>query len=138
MVVARGGFSGIAPESSFPAYSMAQQTSLAGTILLCDLQFSKDAQGFCQYSLNLQNSTTITTAFPDLKPRTYNINGKNVEGFYGVDFLADDLLKNVFCKLSDSYTEFQFPFSVCRVLSSVYNLEQRKLQQELNSNALED
>nr|XP_027071624.1 glycerophosphodiester phosphodiesterase GDPDL7-like [Coffea arabica] len=124
VVVARGGFSGIAPESSLPAYSTAQQTSLASTILLCDLQLTKDAQGFCQSSLNLQNATTIATAFPDLKPRTYNINGKNVEGFYGVDFLADDLLKNVFCKLSDGYTELQFPFSVCRVLSSGYNLVQ--------------
>ena len=121
MAVARGGFSGIAPESSLPAYTTAQQTSLASTILLCDLQLTKDAQGFCQSSLNLQNATTIATAFPDLKPRTYNINGTNVEGFYGVDFLADDLLKNVFCKLSDCYTELQFPFSVCRVLSSGYN-----------------
>ncbi|KAL3533145.1 hypothetical protein ACH5RR_006666 [Cinchona calisaya] len=96
VVVARGGFSGIAPESSSPAYTLAQQTSLASTILLCDIQFTKDSQAFCQYNLNLQNATDIPSAFQDLKPKTYNINGKNVEGWYGVDFMADDLFKNVF------------------------------------------
>ncbi|KAL3535065.1 hypothetical protein ACH5RR_003526 [Cinchona calisaya] len=96
VVVARGGFSGVVPESSLPAYTLAQQTSLASTILLCDLQFTKDAVGFCLSNLNLQNSTDVAMAFQNLKPKTYNINGKNVEGWYGVDFLADDLLKNVF------------------------------------------
>lgn len=122
MVIARGGFSGIAPESSNPAYTLALQTGLAGTILLCDLQFSKDAEGFCQYNLNLQNSTDISTVFQNLKPKTYNINGRNVEGFFGVDFLADDLFKKVSCKLSDCYPSISF-------LSHQSKLHQRKLQE---------
>lgn len=110
VVIARGGFSGVAPESSLPAYTLAQQTSLASTILLCDVQLTKDSQAFCQYNLNLENSTDISTAFSDFKPKTYNINGKNVEGLFGVEFLAEDLFKNVLCKSSKIYIFFSFIF----------------------------
>ncbi|CAI9098893.1 OLC1v1035623C1 [Oldenlandia corymbosa var. corymbosa] len=94
-VVARGGFSGVVPESSEVAYNLAVQTASDSTILLCDLQFTKDLQAFCLSSVNLENATTITQSFPDVKPKTYNLNGKDVTGYFGVDFTLDDLQKNV-------------------------------------------
>lgn len=103
LVVAKGGFSGVAPDSSSFAYTLAQQTSLGSTLLYCDVQFTKDSQAFCQSNMNLLNTTTISLAFPELTPKTYKINGNDTSGWWGVDFSAEDLFKNVFCKLFNRY-----------------------------------
>ncbi|GMH18991.1 hypothetical protein Nepgr_020832 [Nepenthes gracilis] len=92
-VVARGGFSGLFPDSSEFAYKMAQSVSLKDVILYCDLQLSKDMVGFCQTEIQLDNSTTLPLAFPKGQ-RTYNINGKQVQGWFAVDYSFNDLFNN--------------------------------------------
>ncbi|XP_073098785.1 glycerophosphodiester phosphodiesterase GDPDL7-like isoform X2 [Elaeis guineensis] len=94
LVIARGGYSGIFPESSQFAYQFALATSLKETVLLCDLQLTKDGAGICRSDLKLDNSTTISTAFPK-RGTTYSVNGQSVHGWFSVDFTSDELLGNV-------------------------------------------
>jgi len=94
LVIARGGYSGIFPESSQFAYQFALATSLKETVLLCDLQLSKDGAGICHSNLKLDNSTTISTAFPK-RDTTYSVNGQSLHGWFSVDFTSDELLGNV-------------------------------------------
>ncbi|KAK6944378.1 Glycerophosphodiester phosphodiesterase domain [Dillenia turbinata] len=97
MVIARGGMSGIFPESSQFAYEFAMQSPVEKLTLWCDLQLTKDGVGFCQSDLRLDNSTSIATVFPN-DEKTYNVNGQEVRGWFGVDFLADKLRKEITCK----------------------------------------
>lgn len=90
LVVAQGGFSGLFPSSSFNAYTLALITSVPDVILWCDVQLTKDSAGICFPSLNLQNSSTITSAF-DKGENTYNVNGAPVKGWFPIDFTLDDL-----------------------------------------------
>lgn len=101
VVVARGGFSGIFPESSQYAYQIAQSTSLKNLVLLCDLQLTKDGGGICQSDLSLDNSTTISSVFPKGQ-KTYSVNGQPLTGWFSVDFTSDQIYNNVSCE----YTSF--------------------------------
>ncbi|KAL2929946.1 Glycerophosphodiester phosphodiesterase GDPDL7, partial [Bienertia sinuspersici] len=93
-VIARGGFSGLFPDSSRFAYEFVSQMSLPDTIFYCDLQLTKDGVGFCQTELKLDNSTNIAVLFPQGQ-KTYNVNGKDVRGWFSIDYTADELLANV-------------------------------------------
>ncbi|KAG1327150.1 hypothetical protein COCNU_01G010840 [Cocos nucifera] len=90
LVIARGGFSGIFPESS----QFALATSLKETVLLCDLQWTKDGAGICLSDLKLDNSTTISTVFPK-RDMSYSVNGQSLKGWFSVDFTIDELISNV-------------------------------------------
>ncbi|KAK1440227.1 hypothetical protein QVD17_06052 [Tagetes erecta] len=91
LVVANGGFSGLFPGSSHPAYFFAQYTSLSDAILLCDVQLTKDNIGICFPNLNLENSSSlIATAF-DKGEKTYNVNGAFVKGHFPIDLTLADL-----------------------------------------------
>ncbi|KAK9698015.1 hypothetical protein RND81_08G076800 [Saponaria officinalis] len=94
VAIARGGFSGLFPESSRFAYEFVPPFSLHDTIYFCDLQLTKDGVGFCQTELRLDNSTNIALIFPQGR-KTYNVNGKDVQGWFAIDYLADELLFNV-------------------------------------------
>ncbi|CAL9075451.1 unnamed protein product [Musa textilis] len=94
VVVARGGFSGIFPDSSQYAYQIAQSTSLKNVVLLCDLQLTKDGGGICQSDLRLDNSTTISSVFPKGQ-KTYSVNGQPLTGWFSVDFTSDQIYNNV-------------------------------------------
>ncbi|WOK99836.1 glycerophosphodiester phosphodiesterase GDPDL7-like isoform X2 [Canna indica] len=94
VVVARGGFSGLFPESSEFAYKFAQSTSLKDVVMLCDLQLTKDGFDFCQSGVQLDNSTTIGSVFPDGQ-KTYTVNGKPLRGWFSVDYTADQIYENV-------------------------------------------
>ncbi|XP_008811209.2 glycerophosphodiester phosphodiesterase GDPDL7-like [Phoenix dactylifera] len=94
LVIARGGFSGIFPESSQFAYQFALATSLKETVLLCDLQLTKDGAGICRSDLRLDNSTTISTVFPK-RDATYSVNGQSLKGWFSLDFTMDELISNV-------------------------------------------
>ncbi|KVI10438.1 Glycerophosphoryl diester phosphodiesterase [Cynara cardunculus var. scolymus] len=89
-VVARGGFSGLFPDSSSNAYRLATLTSVSDVILWCDVQLTKDSFGICFPYINLQNSSTIATIYLDGK-KTYNVNGVRTEGWFPVDFRLADL-----------------------------------------------
>ncbi|KAK9947372.1 hypothetical protein M0R45_003001 [Rubus argutus] len=94
LIVARGGFSGLFPESSNYANSMAKSLSLIGTALYCNLQLTKDSVGICLSNVLLDNTTTASMLYPKGQ-NTYKVNGKEVRGWFAIDFTADQLLNNV-------------------------------------------
>ncbi|PSS30223.1 Glycerophosphodiester phosphodiesterase [Actinidia chinensis var. chinensis] len=89
-VIARGGYSGAFPESSDMANQCALQSSLSDAILYCSLQLSKDGLGFCLSSLKLDNTTNIADTFPNAQ-KTYNVNGQEMQGYFALDYTADQL-----------------------------------------------
>ncbi|KAJ1278258.1 hypothetical protein BS78_04G065900 [Paspalum vaginatum] len=93
-VIARGGFSGLFPDSSQFAYQFALSTSLPDVVLFCDLQFSSDGMGFCKTGLLLDNSTTVSETFPKMQ-KTYKVHGEDVLGWFSLEFTADQLVQNV-------------------------------------------
>nr|VDC87681.1 unnamed protein product [Brassica rapa] len=97
LVIARGGFSGLFPDSSLPAYDLAKQTSLAGSVLWCDVQLTKDGLGICFPDLELNNASTIEYFYPN-RQKSYPVNGVTTQGWFTIDFFLRDL-KNASCKL---------------------------------------
>jgi len=93
-IVANGGFSGLFPASSITAYEFASLNSLPGTILLCDLQFTRDGQGFCESEIALQNTTNVDDIDPE-GLKTYNVNGQEIRGWFGLDYDAVYVFNNV-------------------------------------------
>ncbi|MCL7048427.1 hypothetical protein MKW94_010106 [Papaver nudicaule] len=94
VVIARGGFSGLFPDSSDYGYQVAQMSSLPDMVVFCDVQISNDGIGFCLSDIRLDNSTNIANVYPK-EHKTYKINGEDVSGWFAVDFLGDDLYNNV-------------------------------------------
>ncbi|KAI0502592.1 hypothetical protein KFK09_017546 [Dendrobium nobile] len=95
LVIARGGFSGIFPESSQYAYQFAvSPSSLKNVVLFCDLQLTKDSIGICKADLRLDNSTNIASIFPK-RGNTYKVNGQPIRGWFSIDFTAEELFNNV-------------------------------------------
>ncbi|KVH99195.1 Glycerophosphoryl diester phosphodiesterase [Cynara cardunculus var. scolymus] len=92
LVVARGGFSGLFPDSSYNAYTFALQTGVPDMILWCDVQLTSDSFGICVPNLNLENGTTISSVF-DKRKNTYPVNGVPTTGWFPVDFSIDELDK---------------------------------------------
>ncbi|CAE6247020.1 unnamed protein product [Arabidopsis arenosa] len=93
-VVARGGFSGLFPESSAPANDMAVSTSSPGLTMLCNLQMTKDGVGLCLSDIRLDNATTISSLFPKAQ-KTYKVNGQDLKGWFVLDYDADTIFSNV-------------------------------------------
>lgn len=96
LVIARGGYSGLFPDSSQFAYQFALSTSLSDVVLFCDLQLTKDGAGFCHSGLQLDNSTTISQAFPKGQ-KTYPVNGEDVTGWFAIDYVSKVLFDKVSC-----------------------------------------
>lgn len=96
MVIARGGFSGLFPDSSSYAYALAQQVSGPSVIFWCDVQLTKDGAGICVPDVKLENSTDISLIFKG-RDKVYLVNGVPTGGFFSVDFTLKELA-NVVCK----------------------------------------
>ncbi|XP_021276265.1 glycerophosphodiester phosphodiesterase GDPDL7 isoform X2 [Herrania umbratica] len=94
LVIARGGLSGLFPESSSFANDMANQLKSTDVALFCNLQLTKDGIGICLSDIRLDNSTTIGMIFPK-DSKTYNINGQQVKGWFAVDYTSDVIFNNV-------------------------------------------
>ncbi|KAL5547425.1 hypothetical protein UlMin_002656 [Ulmus minor] len=94
LVIARGGFSGLFPESSGFANQIALSTSLPDVVLFCNLQLTKDGVGVCLPDIKIDNSTTISTVYPK-GAKSYTINGQEVKGWFTLDYTSDQLLNNV-------------------------------------------
>ncbi|XP_057486463.1 glycerophosphodiester phosphodiesterase GDPDL3-like [Actinidia eriantha] len=94
LVIARGGFSGIFPESSSYAYGFVNVLGLSDAINWCDVQLTKDGAGICFRDLRLENSSNINflPAFEN-KSNTYPVNGVSMQGWFSVDFTFSDLAK---------------------------------------------
>ncbi|EEF33338.1 glycerophosphoryl diester phosphodiesterase, putative [Ricinus communis] len=90
LVIARGGFSGIFPDSSSAAYQLALITGVPDLILWCDVQLTKDGVGICAPDLRLDNSTDISLVFKN-KDKNYLVNGAPTQGWFSVDFTFNDL-----------------------------------------------
>ncbi|KAJ1380398.1 PLC-like phosphodiesterase, TIM beta/alpha-barrel domain superfamily [Sesbania bispinosa] len=90
LVIARGGFSGIFPDSSLPSYSLALNTSGPNVTLWCDVQLTKDGVGICFPELKLDNATDISIAYPG-KAKDYSVNGVPTRGWFSVDYYLSQL-----------------------------------------------
>ncbi|CAI0437389.1 unnamed protein product [Linum tenue] len=90
IVVARGGFSGLFPDSSRAAYRFAQATSVPDVVLWCDLQLTKDGFGLCLPDIKLDNSTDVSQIYQDGQ-NTYMINGATQTGWFPLDFSLAEL-----------------------------------------------
>lgn len=90
LVIARGGFSGIFPDSSSAAYSLALMTSVQDVVLWCDVQLTKDGVGICAPDVKLDNSTNISGLFKGMD-KTYSVNGVATHGWFSIDFTLNDL-----------------------------------------------
>ncbi|KAB1224995.1 putative glycerophosphoryl diester phosphodiesterase 2 [Morella rubra] len=94
LVIARGGFSGLFPDSSAIAYNLALAVSVPDVILWCDVQLTKDGVGICAPDVRLDNSTDIATIFKGRK-KVYLVNGTPTPGWFSVDFTFNELFNNV-------------------------------------------
>ncbi|CAA7025343.1 unnamed protein product [Microthlaspi erraticum] len=92
-VIARGGFSGLFPDSSLDAYKFAMLTSVADVVLWCDLQLTKDGAGICFPDLTLSNASTVETTYPNRQKSSYPVNGVTTQGWFTIDFTLRDLSK---------------------------------------------
>ncbi|CAL1354039.1 unnamed protein product [Linum trigynum] len=90
IVVARGGFSGLVPDSSSAAYQLTQLTSAPDAVFWCDLQLSKDSFGLCLPDVKLDNSTDIAQVYQG-RQNTYAVNGVRQTGWFAMDFNSTDL-----------------------------------------------
>lgn len=111
MVIARGGFSGLFPDSSLNAYQFASALSVPDLVLWCDVQLTKDAVGICFPSLDLQNSSVIKQVFPNAS-KTYAVNGVSTQGYFSIDFTFQDL-SNVPCKSLQNNALFSTVLMFC-------------------------
>ncbi|CAH8336985.1 unnamed protein product [Eruca vesicaria subsp. sativa] len=91
-VIARGGFSGLFPDSSIDAYNFAMLTSEEDVVLWCDLQLTKDGAGICFPGLTMSNASTAEAAYPN-GTNTYLVNGVSTQGWFTIDFSLKDLTK---------------------------------------------
>ncbi|XP_026448050.1 glycerophosphodiester phosphodiesterase GDPDL4-like isoform X2 [Papaver somniferum] len=111
LVIARGGLSGLFPDSSFAAYDTAMRTSVPNVVLWCDVQLTKDGIGICLPDLRLDNFTSIEFALPNTSS-TYLVNGVSTKGWFSVDYDMDFLQKNIFLLtvtlLSSSNSKYGF------------------------------
>ncbi|KAI9115601.1 hypothetical protein K1719_013270 [Acacia pycnantha] len=90
LVVARGGFSGIFPDSSDAAYKLALNTSASNVVLWCDLQLTKEGAGICFPDLKLNNATDISSIYSN-KDRVYTVNGVPTKGWFTIDYNLTEL-----------------------------------------------
>ncbi|XP_066380350.1 glycerophosphodiester phosphodiesterase GDPDL4-like [Miscanthus floridulus] len=95
LVIAKGGFSGVFPDSSQDAYSFAKDASAPGTAMWCDVQLTKDGVGVCLRDINMNNCTTVGQAYPARK-RTYVIDGVHKSGWFVSDFTINELRSAVY------------------------------------------
>ncbi|KFK27133.1 hypothetical protein AALP_AA8G339300 [Arabis alpina] len=90
LVIARGGFSGLLPDSSLDAYSFVSQTSVSDAVLWCDVQLTKDGIGICFPDLTMMNASNIQDAYPNRK-NSYLVNGVTTQDWFTIDFTSKDL-----------------------------------------------
>jgi len=97
-VIARGGFSGLFPDSSLAAYQFAMVVSVADVVLWCDVQLTKDGHGICFPDLNLANASNSEEVYPN-RQKSYPVNGVTTKGWFPIDFSLTELQKVLFsCK----------------------------------------
>ncbi|GMH05782.1 hypothetical protein Nepgr_007622 [Nepenthes gracilis] len=91
LVAARGGFSGLFPDSSDNSYELARITSLTNVIFWCEVQLTKDKVGICFPDLRLENSSDISDV-SEREANQYVVNGSPLQGFFSIDFTLNELV----------------------------------------------
>ncbi|CAL5405434.1 unnamed protein product [Camellia sinensis] len=104
LVVARGGFSGLFPDSSGIAYQFAGLVSLPKVLFWCDVQLTKDGAGICLPNLMIGNGSDISTFYPN-RTSTYSVNGVSMKGWFPVDFTLNELANVVLIGAQGEFTE---------------------------------
>ncbi|PIN26985.1 Glycerophosphoryl diester phosphodiesterase [Handroanthus impetiginosus] len=90
LVIARGGFSGLFPDSSIYAYSLAVQTGLPNLHVWCDVQLTKDGAGICFPDIRMENASDIDNLYSN-RSNTYLVNGVSTQAWFSVDFTLEEL-----------------------------------------------
>lgn len=98
MIVAKGGLSGVFPDSSDRAYQFVAHTSSPKTSLWCNIQLTNDGIGICLPSLTMETISNIQEVYP-MGNQTYNVNGEVLSGWFCISFKSTDLHK-IYCKCS--------------------------------------
>lgn len=96
LVIARGGFSGLFPDSSVTAYSFVSATSVPDAVLWCDVQLTKDGVGICFPNVTMSKYSDVEYTYPERK-NSYLLNGVPTHDWFTIDFTSKDL-NSVFCK----------------------------------------
>ncbi|KAL1566982.1 glycerophosphodiester phosphodiesterase [Salvia divinorum] len=91
LVVARGGYSGVFPDSSLKAYALAAQFGMPDSLVWCDVQLTNDGAGICFPDIRLENASDIDLVYPRRR-KTYLVNSVSTQGWFSVDFTLNDLL----------------------------------------------
>ncbi|BAF09189.1 Os02g0588500 [Oryza sativa Japonica Group] len=91
-IIAKGGFSGLFPDSSDFAYGFVAAASSPDTALWCDVQLTKDGAGICLPDIRMDNCTNIANVYPKGK-KTYSVNGVSTPGWFSVDYDSTGLSK---------------------------------------------
>ncbi|URD91968.1 Glycerophosphoryl diester phosphodiesterase family, partial [Musa troglodytarum] len=89
-IIAKGGLSGLFPDSSSYAYQSVSVFSANDTTSWCDVRLTKDSVGVCLPDIKLDNCTDIQYIFGTGK-KTYVVNGVNTSGWFSVDYNLSDL-----------------------------------------------
>jgi glycerophosphoryl diester phosphodiesterase len=101
-VIAKGGFSGIFPDSSEPAYKFSMLMSSPDTILYCDVRLTSDGIGICLSDIKMDNCTNVADLYPQGK-KSYLVNGVPTVGWFSVDYNSTEL-EQVYRKCYLSYS----------------------------------
>uniref|UniRef100_A0A0E0LWL5 glycerophosphodiester phosphodiesterase n=1 Tax=Oryza punctata TaxID=4537 RepID=A0A0E0LWL5_ORYPU len=96
LVIAKGGFSGVFPDSSRNAYVFALSSTSGDTTLWCNVQLTKDGVGICLRDLLMDNCTSINLAYPAGK-KAYIVNGELKKGWFPIDYNMSSL-QTVICE----------------------------------------
>ncbi|BAF14974.1 glycerophosphodiester phosphodiesterase GDPDL3 [Oryza sativa Japonica Group] len=89
-IIAKGGFSGIFPDSSEFAYQFALIASSPDTILYCDVRLTKDGLGICLPDIKMDNCTNIPDFYQQGR-KSYLVNGVSTAGWFSVDYNGTEL-----------------------------------------------
>ncbi|KAL3007029.1 hypothetical protein AAZX31_08G313100 [Glycine max] len=116
LVIARGGFSGIFPDSSEFAYNLAAVTSLKNLIVWCDVQLTIDGEGICIPNIKLENATNIDNVFQN-RSKTYSVNGVQTSAYFAVDFTFEELYSKVFLVQGDFTRSDKFDNNLFQILT---------------------
>ncbi|RCV34072.1 hypothetical protein SETIT_7G133500v2 [Setaria italica] len=89
-IVAKGGFSGLFPDSSPDAYGFVQYSSSPDTVLYCDVRLTKDEVGLCLPDIKMDNCTNIADIYAQGQ-KSYLVNGVPTSGWFSVDYNNTEL-----------------------------------------------
>ncbi|CAD5190909.1 glycerophosphodiester phosphodiesterase GDPDL3-like [Musa acuminata AAA Group] len=90
LVIAKGGFSGLFPDSSSFSYKFSYVAGSPDTISWCDVRLTKDGNGVCLPDIVLDNCTNIKLVYPEGK-MNYIVNGVPTSGWFSVDYDIQNL-----------------------------------------------